>query len=645
MKPVPSSQFWQHTFEVTQLTSLNHQWNQLEKSGCLNNFRIVAGQISGFREGWVFADSDAYKWLDAACRLYASYPSNELLGRIDTIIGLVKSVQMPDGYINTFNQFHFPGQRWVNLQVEHEMYCLGHLLEAIASHYKTFAEANTLRIGTRIGDLLLRDFPSPTAIECDGHQEIEIGLVRLFEVTGKTAYLEQSRKFLAARGTDRFFWYTSHIQKSNYLHRKKAVEHQRQLFLQKNPGFAFSTLPPNNESKEPALGWLWRKMEELSGTYLQQHTPIGQQLEPLGHSVRFGYMQTALVQNYNHGWQNGPLQTSITAWDRMVSQKMSVSGGLGAYPWNEGFGPDGELDPEIAYNETCAALASMFWSAELAKVTNQACYADLFEWQLYNAALVGIGLNGDTFLYNNPLEVNIDIQRRAWYSVPCCPPNLSRTIASLSAYTIRETKKSVFIDQYIPMKNDTVQIKSGFPFDGKVVINFSKESLEKSVFIRIPSWVFHSSGPTSSLMINGISVPVNAGATPNRPAQGGYDPRLSNYLDASELLRSDGALEIAFPMEITIRKTDRHPHILDRKICFSRGPILYCAESISQPWFDPKKTKIKVAGVQAIARKLGWLDYPALVVMDHRNNSLEFLPYYLWGNRGRSRMAVWVEED
>ena len=191
--------FWTPRLAVNAKQAIFHQWRQLEATRCIDNFRIAAGEKDGFREGWFFADSDAYKWLDAASRILAVQPDPALASLMDVLIALLGRAQMPDGYLFTYNQIHFPGQRWVNLQVEHELYCHGHLIEAGVSHYEATGRTDLLNICTRAADLLVQDFLNADNDKTCGHEEIELALIRLYRAAGKEEYLELARRFVERR--------------------------------------------------------------------------------------------------------------------------------------------------------------------------------------------------------------------------------------------------------------------------------------------------------------------------------------------------------------------------------------------------------------------------------------------------------------
>ena len=483
--------FWRERLDVNARRAIFHQWDQLETSGCIENFRIAAGEADGFREGWFFADSDAHKWLDAASRIHGSAPDDELATRMEGFIALLARAQSPDGYLFTYNQIHFPNTRWTNLQIEHELYCHGHLIEAGVSHYEATGRADLLDIARRAADRIVDDFRGQGPAHTPGHEEIEIALLRLYQVTKHPPYLDLARHFIEQRGRDPFFALSMLKQNSSVEARKKLVQQQKQAYLATHPTFQPFQLPPGNAAKKPrntALRW---NFSALSGKYFQQHAPVRRQTVPVGHSVRFAYLETAVAMLARETGDASLVPALERAWERMVTRRMYVTGGIGSLPALEGFGNDYELDPEYAYAETCAALASLFWNWEMAQLTGEAKYSDLFEWQLYNASAVGMGADGDTYLYNNPLACRGGVTRKPWYAVPCCPSNLSRTWADLGKYIYSSSKNELWIHQYISSQHETdfakIELHSEFPWNGNVQIKIESSS-EFTLHLRLPSW-------------------------------------------------------------------------------------------------------------------------------------------------------------
>jgi uncharacterized protein len=624
--------FWSPRLLVNAQKAIFHQWKQLEATNCINNFRLAAGEEDGFREGWFFADSDAYKWLDAASRIYALHADPGLASLMDSVIALLARAQMPDGYLFTYNQIHFPDQRWVNLQVEHELYCHGHLIEAGVSHYEATSRRDLLNICVKAADLLVRDFLDASNDKTCGHEEIELALIRLYRVTGKAEYFELARQFVERRGRIPFFPLHLARQFSSFNKRKAYVKELRQSYIAKHPEHASFHLPGDNYTKKPRFSRTRWYLNALSGRYAQQHLPIRKQTAPVGHSVRFGYLETAIAMLLRSNPDESLLSALEQAWERMVTKRMYITGGLGAVPGLEGFGGDYELDPEYAYAETCASLASLFWNWEMGLITKNARYSDLFEWQLYNATNVGMGQDGETYLYNNPLAVHGGVTRKEWYVVPCCPSNLSRTFADLGKYLYSFEENNLWIHQYTSSETTVdvgvsvnIKIDSELPWNGKVRIHIKPDAQEDfKIHMRMPSW----------------DSPNQSG---DQTTASGYDPRRAHYESVSRVWSPEAeTLEFNFDMSIKLRRA--HPKVKghEGKVAVTRGPLVYCLESVDNPGMNIFTAQLDPSTLrdEFVPNLLG-----GCVVIHGKTTDgklLKFIPYFLWANRGESQMTVWV---
>lgn len=655
--------FWFDRLEVNATRAIFHQWEQLEASGCIENFRIAAGEEQGFREGWFFADSDAYKWLDAAAHILASHLDQRLLTLVDGLIALIGRAQTPDGYIFTYNQIHFPGTRWHNLQIEHELYCHGHLIEAGVSHYEGTGRMDLLEIARKAADRIVADFKGKGPAYTPGHEEIELALLRLHQVVEEDSdYLELAHQFIEQRGRIPNFTRSLLEQNASANRRKKIIREQKEAYLAAHPDFKPFQLPPDNVTPKPWNARLRWYAATLSGKYLQQHAPVRDQTIPVGHAVRFGYFETAVAMLARLSGDRSLLPAMEHAWERMVTRRMYLTGGLGAAPGLEGFGRDNELNPEYAYAETCAAIASLYWNWEMAQLTGEAKYSDLFEWQLYNAAAVGMGLDGKTYLYNNPLACMGGVDRQAWYAVPCCPSNLSRTFAGLARYIFSTAPSVLRIHQYISstVKNAEIQgvhgyansigfsMQSSLPWEGQVRIKITEIELSGSgleapfaVELRVPSWV-----DGMAVTINGKPACVEIPAKEERkePAASGYDPGPAVFARLCQPWAVGDEIEIEFGMPLCVRKAEPKVKGHRGKIAVTRGPLVYCLESVDHPGLDIFATRIDPTSLVTL-----WDDGLLRGMMKIAGKTVEgenvtFIPYFLWGNRGSSKMTVWVKE-
>lgn len=658
--------FWSPRLAVNAGRAVFHQWEQLEATRCIDNFRIAAGEKDGFREGYFFADSDAYKWLDAASRIYVLNPDPALASLMDSFIALLRRTQMDDGYLFTYNQIHFPGERWVNLQIEHELYCHGHLIEAGVSHCQATGRRDLLEICIKAADLIVRDFLNASNDKACGHEEIEIALIRLYRVTGKQEYLELAWRFVERRG--RIPNFGTHLirELESYNKRKEDVNERRKAYLAEHPEYSSFRLPSGNYAKVPLNSRDRWYNNNLQGFYAQQHVPIRQQTAPEGHSVRFGYLETAIAMlcRSKSDWQSDLLPTLEQAWERMVTRRMYITGGLGSAPEIEGFGSDYALDPEYAYNETCASIASLLWSWEMALLTGKARYSDLFEWQLYSATNVGMGQHGDTYLYNNPLEVHGGVTRKKWYAVPCCPSNLSRTFADLGKYIYSYDENEIWIHQYISSETTIdsgvpvrVKIESELPWNGKVLMQVDPaEKCKFKLHLRIPSWnpsaMIHMYEPVREKMTRNSeehfshivsSTELRESVEYLEQSTGsGYDPRIGHFNVIDRTWSTGDILEFNFDISIKLRHA--HPKVKGHKgkVALTRGPLVYCLESVDNPDVDLFAAQLDPSSLREefVPNLLNGCVVVHGKTIDGK--PLKFIPYFLWANRGESQMTVWV---
>jgi uncharacterized protein len=647
--------FWSPRLEVNARRAIFHQWEQLEASGCIENFRIAAGQSQAFREGWFFADSDAYKWLEAASRILGDAPDARLARLVGEFIRLLGRAQDPDGYLFTYNQIHFPGQRWLVLQIEHELYCHGHLIEAGVSHYEATGRTEAFVIATKAASLIVERFMEAGPEAAPGHQEIEIALIRLHQAAGDDRFLEMARRFIERRGRIPLFPLHMLRQFSEHNRRSAEVERLRKVYLEAHPDARRFELPPGNPSKKPPFSTQRWYLNALRGFYAQQHAPIRKQTFPAGHSVRYGYLQTAAARLCRLRPDQGIRGALEKSWDRMVARRMYVTGGVGSLPGLEGFGRDFELDPEYAYAETCAALACLFWNWEMVQITGQPRYSELLEWQLYNAAAPGMGRTGEGYLYNNPLASRGGVTRRAWYAVPCCPSNLSRTWAGLGRYIFSVEGGSLSIHQYIGCQAEIsisgkpvrVNLESGFPWQGRVLIRIDPaEPLDFSLDLRLPGWTAPGPGetPEERVMLN--QQPVNFERSPaftGQPAAGGYDPRLARGLSLSRRWNPGDVVELDLPMPVRLRRADPRLKGHRGKAALSRGPLVYCLESIDNPGLDIFEARLDPASLRYDCDP-DLLGGSGLISgLTGEGLPVRAIPYLLWANRGDSQMTVWIK--
>ncbi len=387
-------------------------------------------------------------------------------------------------------------------------------------------------------------------------------------------------------------------------------------------------------------------LSAFSGKYFQQHKPIRQQTKPVGHAVRFAYLQTAAAKLAGIRHHTGLIPMLEKSWANLVNKRMYVTGGVGSLPLLEGFGRDYELDPEFAYAETCAALGVMFWNWEMTQLTGKAAYADLFEWQLYNASLVGIGLDGCSYLYNNPLASRNSITRKAWYQIPCCPSNISRTWANLGGYIYTCDLENIWVHQYIgshvSLGVETLirmEMVSNLPWEGKVSIRVTPQQAEKfTLHLRFPSWA-----DRAVLQINDETPKtIYPDQKTNLQTASGYNPGDSSYHVIQRIWHPEDLIQIEFSKPI--RLLTPHPKV---KSCFGKkavtcGPLVYCLESADNPNVNLFEVILEPATLQIEHQADLFEGINIITGKSTTGENLTFIPYAYWANRETGDMTVYI---
>ena len=642
-----TSGFWAERLRLNAETAIFHQWEMLEKTRCIDNFRIAAGMAEGFREGFFFADSDAYKWLDAAARILKHSPSPRLSALVDEFIAILEQAQAEDGYLYTYNQIHFGNARWQCLQIEHEFYCLGHLIEAGVAHFDATGSERLLQVARKAADLLVRTFGEAAPEFTDGHEEIEIALIKLSRATNAPQYRDLAQRLLARRGCIPAYPLHFLSQAVRSAGRMNTVAAMRRQYYRAHPAAAGFRLPEHNRHRVPALMPLRFAASALSGKYTQQHLPLHRQEVPVGHAVRFAYLNTAAAMLAQDGEMDTDLPRMERLWQHMVQRRMSVSGGIGSLPLTEGFGRDFELDPEIVYNETCAALGCMLWSSELGLLTGDPRYAELFEWQLYNAASVGIGTDGCSYFYNNPLATHGGYKREPWYDIPCCPSNLSRVWASLADQAVSVRGNTITVQQYfggvyaaeanLPVK---IKVETDLPWQGKVKLELELPAPQHlALKLRKPAWA-----GDFALLLNGQPVqPRVESSKPAGMASCGLDFAQSAWLCLERVFSLGDHIELIFELPLRLLHQDKRIAGCGGKVAVARGPILYCLEGIHNPAGVTERV-LALGEFELGADFPGFEGVPVLRAKTTDGGDCILTPYFLWGNSGDTSMTVFIAD-
>jgi DUF1680 family protein len=417
---------------------------ELERAGTLDNFRIAAGRMSGDRRGMVFSDTDVYKWLEALAweQLREPSPELEVLARETT--ELVAAAQESDGYLDTWCQIVDPAWRWTDLEMGHEFYCAGHLIQAGVASARATGDESLLTVARRFADLIDEVFGGDADTRTDGHPEIEVALVELFRQTGERRYLELADTLTTRRGHGLF-----------------------------------------------ADG-------RFDLDYYQDSEPVRAAHSIVGHAVRALYLAAGVTDLYAETGDEALFTSMLRQWDDLSSAKSYLTGGVGSRHHGEAIGDPYELPPDRAYCETCAAIASIMWNWRLLLVTGESRFADLLERTLYNGFLAGHSLDGETFFYSNPLQSRNGERRHHWNPVACCPPNVMRLLASLQHYLATVTQTGIQLHQYATSTIRAVSaaagpvelaVETGYPWSGTIAIEVvSPGADEWTLSLRVPAW-------------------------------------------------------------------------------------------------------------------------------------------------------------
>ncbi|MDF1572615.1 MAG: glycoside hydrolase family 127 protein [Bacteroidales bacterium] len=612
-------QFWSPRFHTHKEVTIPSAFQKCEETGRIDNFKVAGGLQEGVYRGvFPFDDSDVYKIIEGASYLLLIEPDAELEKYIDTIISYIAAAQEPDGYLHTWRTidptqppttWSGTAQRWSDIGGGHELYNMGHFYEGAVAHYRATGKRTMLDVATKNADLIAETF-GPGKIEtAPGHQEIEIGLVKLYNVTGEKKYLDLARFFLDMRG------------------------------------------------QEDIRGSLY-------GPYSQDHLPVTEQDEAVGHAVRAGYMYTAMADIASLQGDTAYIEALERIWNNVVNKKIYLTGGIGARHAGESFGDNYELPNFTAYNETCAAISNIHWNYRMFLLTGEGKYMDVLERTLYNGMLAGISLTGDHYFYPNPLASDGETPfnmgsctRSEWFDCSCCPSNNARFLPSVPGYIYAVKDDALFVNLFIGNEADlvidgkklTVRQQTEYPW--KNIVNITLEPRKSSSFtllIRIPGWARNEVMPGDLYhymdQVDGsVMIRVNGEET-------GYETDQGYAVLEREWKKGD-RVEVQFPMEVR-RVAAKVKVEADRgKTAIELGPVVYCAEEADQSFDIFKVTGIPEDAAftrDFNAQLLGGVPVVKTMVPLQADPGaaatmveLSLVPYHLWSNRGVGKMSVW----
>ncbi len=624
ISPVPftdvqiNDAFWLPRLETNRKVTIPFAFNKCAETGRIDNFAKAGGLMPGKFEGRRYNDSDVFKIMEGAAYSLALHPDPETEEYLDDLIEKISAAQEDDGYLytaRTIDPENLPpgtgDERWSNLGSSHELYNAGHMYEAAVAHYIATGKRTFLDLAIKNAELIDSVFGPGKRLGFPGHQEIEIGLVKLYRVTEEKKYLKLAKFFLDLRGR---------------------IEHEKKY---------------SDASEFSIYNQDW---------YLQAHEPVIEQEEAIGHAVRATYMYSGMADVASLTGDAEYIDALDKIWENVVSKKIYLTGGIGSRHEGEAFGENYELPNATAYNETCAAIGNVFWNHRQFLLHGDAKYIDVLERILYNGLLSGVSLSGDLFFYPNPLESDGkyrfnqgEASRKPWFDCACCPVNIARFMPSIPGYVYASLDDTLYVNLFIQGtgkirvgENDVdILQETRYPWDGKVKISIQPEKPTVfSVCIRIPGWARNVPIPSDlyfyldknrespTLKINSeiIAIDMDKG-----------------YASIRREWKKGDVIELTLPMPV--KKIISHDAVRDNsgKAALQRGPLVYCLEAVDNGGhvldrtipetieFDTEYRSAMLGGITVLKSK-----------NQEENERIIAIPYYAWSHRGIGEMAVWL---
>lgn len=655
-----TDEFWTNEFELVRKEVIPYQWNALNDnisgaapSYCMRNFRVAAKMNHEKREkganyvapkytfrgfealpedpdnpdedkfyGFVFQDTDFSKWIEAVGYSLTQYPDEVLEKTADEAIDIVCSAQQEDGYLDTYYIVNGRDKEFTNLRDHHELYCLGHLLEGAVAYYEATGKDKLLNAAKKFADYVCDKFGKEEG-KCHGypgHEIVEMALVRLFEVTKEEKYLELAKYFIEERGVKPYYF---------------------------------------DSENHPEMKIKGHEDEERY-SYHQAHKRVREQDEAVGHAVRAVYLYSGMADVARLTDDVELMNVCRKIWDNIVNRKMYITGGIGGTHIGEAFSFDYDLPNDTDYSETCASIGMAFFARRMLETEPNSRYADVMEREVYNGILSGMALDGKSFFYVNPLEVNpvackkderkhhIKPVRQKWFGCACCPPNLARFLSSIGNYAFTENDHTLFVHLYVggeiikttPSGDARIIINSSFPWNGSVSIKVDTKSENFRLALRVPGWC------DGKYELSGFDGSVTE--------KNGYLFFTKDWSEREEI-------NIVFDMRAKIINANLNVRENIGKAAIVRGPIVYCMEekdngSDLHLCMLNKDTSLTIAdcdidgnkAIKIIADGKRYCDetssslYYEAGDRQIRDTKLSFIPYYMWANRGENEMQVWT---
>lgn len=607
--------FWHRRQEINRTVTIPVEYEQSKKTGRIDAFALQWKEGSDLPKPHIFWDSDVAKWVEAASYSLTTHYDETLDKLLDEVTALIVSSQQPDGYINSYFTAVAPHKRFSFLQDDHELYCAGHLMEAAVAHFKATGKRHFLEAMCRYADLLTKVFGTGEGQipGYGGHEEIELALFKLYEATGEKRYLDLAEYFIEQRGQEPLYY---------------EIEAKRE-----------------NRPYHPPY-------------YYQAHKPVREQ-EPVGHAVRALYLYAGMADLARYTQDPTLIDACKRIWNEVTLKHMYITGGIGASATNEGFQQPYDLPNDLAYCETCASAALVFFASRMLALTGERKYADVMEKTLYNGLLAGISADGKRFFYDNPLEVRAFrsprgihrtkwYRRSEWFGCACCPSNLSRLLASLSGYFITYDKESVALHLFdhletaVPFAEGEVPllVETDYPKTGRIKITVGKNRPLPAfkLRVRVPGWCKEYS-------LSGVECAVS---------------EENGYLVLEREWQPSDCIVLDFPMQIKRIYAHAKIHYNLGRVALSRGPVVYCIEDVdfgvpvqtialplSAELSEKAGDELPVITGSAYAAVSNSKDEAGLYgETPPRLEPIPFqaVPYFSWGNRDEGGMLVYIRE-
>lgn len=640
LKPVCLNQiriedrFWKEYMELVRNHVIPYQWKALndrienaEPSFCIQNFRVAAKLQEGTFQGMVFQDSDVYKWLEAVAYSLMWYPDEKLEQTADETIELIAAAQQPDGYLDTYYIINGLEKRFTNLMDHHELYCLGHMIEAAVAYYKATGKDRFLQTAIAYANCVSENLGTePGKIPgYPGHEVAEMALIALYGITKDERHLKLAQYFVDQRG-------------------------QSPLFF-------------DEECRKNHNTCYWDDTY-MKKQYYQAGKPVREQEKAEGHAVRAVYLYSGMADVASETGDAELFEACEKLWDNIVKKQMYVTGAIGATQHGEAFTFDYDLPNDTIYAETCAAIGLIFFARRMFEITKDGKYMDIAERALYNGVISGMSLDGKKFFYVNPLEVNpeaslkdynkmhVKPERQKWFGCACCPPNVARLLSSIGGYAFECDDNSLYMNLFIGGeielmlggRKNRLRVETNYPWDGGVAVTVENEQPCEFIYaVRLPEWC-----QAHTLTVNGESVEYTVE---------------KGYALLKRIWKNGDRIELRMEMPVTV--VEANPHVREDigKVAVMRGPLVYCLEEEDNGaqlqeiyldeklQFEEKYEENLLKGVVTLRTEgkrvsgKGWNPdtlYRTYSGKQYREQRLKFIPYYAWANRSVGEMEVWV---